>query len=256
MLSEQIKQRLREAVTAAVPGLTTSPTARLAPMMLRAIPPTELEPALGNSVLDISTTIDQTKAIAGHPGAEAVRLLQAAILEELARGHPVTPEAIASRTGLSVTDVTQRLRHAAEWPGLELDPRGRVLGLGLSLVDTRHQVYLRDRGQVLYAWCAPDALLLPSRVSRQSRVVSPCFVTSRDVTIELGPAGVEDIYPDDAVLSFMAVIDPGDMRASGCDHQNLFASPDAAAEWLDGHPGGFVLPLADAHELLTHLRDG
>lgn len=119
---------------------------------------------------------------------------------------------------------------------------------------TRHRVLLSDRRLTLYAWCAPDALLLPGQVSQHAQVRSPCGATGQDVAIELEPGRVADVEPSGAVLSFMAVIDPGNIRGSGCDQQNFFISADAAAGWLDEHPGGFVLPVADAHELLIHLR--
>jgi alkylmercury lyase len=252
MLSEQIKTYLSEVVGSATAIIEASPTARLSPMMLRALTPAELASAVGQGGIDTT----QTAAIAQDPGAEAVRQLQGAILAGLADGRPVPPEDLADAVGQPVDRVVEHLRQAAKFLGVELDARGHVVGLGLSLVETRHQVYLGDHDQVLYAWCAPDALLLPGNVSQHSWVVAPCAATGQGVTIELGRDGVQDVRPSGAVLSLMAVIDPDNIRGSGCDRQNFFASPQAAGDWLDEHPGGFVLPVADAHALLMHLRDG
>lgn len=129
-----------------------------------------------------------------------------------------------------------------------------MLGLGLSLVGTRHRVRLDDRGQTLWAWCAPDALLLPNQVSRHATVTSSRGVTGTQVALELDGGRVTAARRDQAVLLFMAVIDPADIRGSGCDQQNFFISADAASGRLAEHPGGFVLPVADAHALLVHLR--
>lgn len=97
----------------------------------------------------------------------------------------MAPEDLAARTGTPVPEVVEHLRNAAEFPGAELDEQGRVLGLGLSLVGTRHRVRLDDRGQTLWAWCAPDALLLPNQVCRHATVTSSCGVTGTQVALEL-----------------------------------------------------------------------
>jgi alkylmercury lyase len=54
----------------------------------------------------------------------------------------------------------------------------------------------------------------------------------------------------------VSIVTPDDLvsvRASFCNHVHFFADADAAAPWLAEHPGGSVLPVADAYQLGRQL---
>lgn len=87
-----------------------------------------------------------------------LQLLHPPILRLLAEGRPAAAEELTTLVGRPTREIAAMIE-----PLLlaELDARGRVLGLGLSLIPTPHRIELAGRGHALYAWCAPDALALP-----------------------------------------------------------------------------------------------
>lgn len=85
----------------------------------------------------------------GHARAPKERRLALATYRALANGAPVTVEALAQRAALSPEDVRTMFEH---WPGIERDRDGRVVGYGLTLEPTGHELAL-DAAR-LYTWCA------------------------------------------------------------------------------------------------------
>ena len=71
----------------------------------------------------------------------------------LARGHPVTPERLASALQMTAEQVAEVL---AALTDLELDQSGNVMGWGLTFIPTPHRFLVQ--GQQFYTWCAIDAL--------------------------------------------------------------------------------------------------
>jgi len=175
------------------------------------------------------------------------------ILRILAEGQPASMERLAKEIGLPADLIAPTLSYV--FPDAELDRDGRLLGLGLSLVPTAHEVRLAGRAAVLYAWCAPDAHLLPILMGESAQITSPCAATGQTITIEvgleIGPAGVHAARPASAVVAFVTEADPRHLRTTGCAHQNLFASAEAAAPWLAEHPHAAILPVAEAFRRLT-----
>jgi alkylmercury lyase len=112
-------------------------------------------------------------------------------------------------------------------------------------------VELPARDRLLYAWCAPDALILPALIGQPARVISPCHATNQPITAELDGEAVTRVDPPSAVVSFVLSPDPADLRGTGCDHQNLFVSREAATDWLAAHPDTEVMPVAQAFGLLV-----
>lgn len=187
------------------------------------------------------------------PQRAILQLLHAPILRLLAEGRPASADELTTLVGRPAREIaamTERL------PLAELDPQGRVLGLGLSLIPTPHRVELVGRGHALYAWCAPEALLLPGVIGLPARIASPCRATGEMVTLEVHGGRVRGLRPPSAVVSFVTSPDRADLRATGCDQQNFFVSAEAASSWLEAHPGSTVLPVEEALRLLRHLREG
>lgn len=185
------------------------------------------------------------------PARAILGLLHPPILRILAEGRPATVDELASVISQPAEHITEMLRRVRP---IELDSDGSVLGLGLTLLPTAHRVQLPGRQHLLFAWCAPDALILPSVIGERARVTSPCHVTDQPITVELSSEAVTSVDPPTAVVSFILSPDRADLRGTGCDHQNLFWSEKAAAEWLVTHPDGEVIPVAQAFDLLAEAR--
>jgi len=167
-----------------------------------------------------------------------------AILTLLAEGNPVPKAAVARALGLSEPDIAPVL---AEIPSLEFDEAGHIVGAGLSLRPTPHQVEIG--GRQLYTWCALDTLIFPVLLGRTARVISPCAATGFPVRLRVGPKKVRDLEAASAVVSLQLFEGNRDVRKAFCPHSNFFASEEAAASWLRAHPDGWVLPVGQAHPL-------
>jgi alkylmercury lyase len=65
------------------------------------------------------------------------------------------------------------------------------------------------------------------------------------------PEGVAELSPTSSVISL--VIPDGSFadcrRSAFCNHGHFFATAEAGAAWLNDHPNGLILPIADVHRL-------
>src|SRR5260370_123317 len=71
----------------------------------------------------------------------------------LVQGRPVAPELLAHRLHWELEEVRSILQ---AHPELEFDEQGNLVGSGLTLVPTAHQLQVEQR--TLFAWCAFDTL--------------------------------------------------------------------------------------------------
>ncbi len=130
------------------------------------------------------------------------------------------------------------------------DEIGEVTGFwGLSVAETVHGYV--SGGRQLYTWCAWDTLFLPSILNQIAEVSSRCPATGLPVSLTVGPEGIRQAHPADAVVSFLSPERPwaGDVVATFCCHVWFLASPTAGARWVREHPGAFLLSLDDAFKL-------
>lgn len=180
-------------------------------------------------------------------GAEVFRR----ILILLAQGRPVTTAQVASFVGLPVGQAEALLR--AE-PGTDWDDEGRLIGFGITLAATPHRLLLD--GRPLYTWCAMDTLFFPVLLGLPASVSSTCPATGAPVRIELTPGTLTIVEPTDTVVSELYPQGPiADIRGTVCNEGHFFASPDAAAGWLDEHPEGDVWPVEKAFQMaVEHYR--
>lgn len=180
------------------------------------------------------------------PGIAAAGIVLRPVLQALADGRPASVDVIARAVDRTPDEVA---RLVAQLPNVELDSRGRVIGIGLSFIPTRHRVYLQGRDHVVYAWCVPDALILPGLIGLSARIISPCHATGQPITVTVEPDGVRDVQPSSAVVSWWpSGIVPQDIRGTGCANQVLFVSAEAAAAWVGQHPGSVVMPVVEAFD--------
>ncbi len=179
---------------------------------------------------------------------EGDQRLSLALYRELAQGAPVPHSLLATRLGISVAEVDQRL---ANWPGIHRDEQQRIVGYwGLTIVPTRHG--LRVGEQNLYAWCAWDTLFIPALLGACAQVESACRDTNAPVRLTVGSDALEAASPENLWVSFVLPSADSmrrDLRASFCHNVHFFRSPDLAALHRVLPPSAFVLTLADAFEV-------
>ncbi|SKM29564.1 Alkylmercury (organomercurial) lyase MerB [Mycobacteroides abscessus subsp. massiliense] len=188
------------------------------------------------------------ESLGDSPAATADSGLWPPLLRLLTHGQPVTIEQLARTAGRTVAQVRATL---AETPDTEYDEDGRVVGNGLTLRRTDHRFEVD--GTPLYTWCALDTLVFPAILGRTAHVTSPCHATGVPVRVTVASDRITHIDPDTAVVSIVTPDAPTSIRAAFCDHVHFFATAQAAAPWLAGHPDATVLPVADAHALARPL---
>ncbi len=165
---------------------------------------------------------------------------------------PVSLDALAQALHTS----RERVKAVLE-PEAEYDQSGNLLGWGLTLQPTVHQVGVA--GHTLYAWCAPDTLYDPVVVNRPAQISSRCHMTGARIELRLTPDRLERLSPASAVVSilrdwsvFKQLQEAGGLRDEGCNMQFFFASGEVAAPWAAEHPDFIVLPVEEA---FAGLRD-
>jgi alkylmercury lyase len=171
-----------------------------------------------------------------------------ALYRLLAKGAPVTPDALAERAGLSVDHAGALLD---DWPEAFRDEAGRVVAFGgLSLTETKHRFEVDGRD--LYAWCAWDTLFIPELLGLTALVTSTCPTSGETIELTVTRRGVGRATPASSVLSMRAPTDccaGDDLIARFCQHVHFFTSHDAAESWLAERADGFVLALDQGFEL-------
>ncbi len=166
---------------------------------------------------------------------------------------------VESATPISLDALAQALHTSRErvkavlerYPEAEYDQFGNLLGWGLTLHPTIHQVVVE--GHALYAWCAPDTLYDPVVVNRSAQIVSQCPVTGARIELLLTPDRLLRLSPASAMVSiardwslFQRLKEAGCIRQEGCNNQFFFASGEVSAPWVSEHPDFIVLPVEEA----------
>lgn len=185
--------------------------------------------------------------------AEATALLHPPILRSLAEGRPISTDELAKTVNRPTEDVERMMPLL---PDLERDRDGAITGFGLSLNPTVHKVHLHEYKQTLYAWCVPDALILPSLIQQRATILSPAQDTGEEVTIELTPEKVTRVQPQSAVVSWWVPgMDANDLRATACVNQNLFSSEGGAVAWAAEHEGADIMSVPDTVRALDMVKE-
>ncbi|MCI0796830.1 MAG: alkylmercury lyase, partial [Chloroflexi bacterium] len=80
----------------------------------------------------------------------------------------------------------------------ERDSGDSIVGIfGLLLNDHPHRFSVN--GASLTTWCAEDALFLPAMLDQKATVESYSLLSKKKVRLTLGPDGLEEVDPADAV---------------------------------------------------------
>jgi alkylmercury lyase len=170
------------------------------------------------------------------------------LLHLLAEGQPVSVGRLADAIEKPVADIATLIQASTN---VELDDEGSIVGSGLTLRPTQHQ--MRVNGRTLYTWCALDTLMYAPLLEQKAEIESPCASTGTLIQVVVSPSGVESVTPASAVVSMVVPDSRLHIRQSFCNYVHFFRSAEAANAWLSQHPGAVVLSVAEAYELGMHL---
>lgn len=178
------------------------------------------------------------------------RRIAVSLYDLLAQGDPVTPGALAVRSGIPEAAVLATLEG---WPGVFRDDEGRVVGFwGLAIPEMAHH-FRAEGGKPIYAWCALDPFLIVPVIGRSARVESTDPITGEQIKMTVTPEGVEDVSPASAVVSFLVPDKTKpfdqDVILNFCNYVLNFASRESAERWASDREGIAVLPVHDAFEV-------
>ncbi len=165
------------------------------------------------------------------------------ILQQVTRGKPIASTALQASLQVNQNGLEQRL---AQFPDIEFDRAGNIVGLGVTLVPTSHRFQIG--GKVLYTWCAFDTVLFPPSLHIEAQVQSTCPVTGQPITFVATPEGtVLNLLPASSVMSLIVPAERGDCtRATFCQQSLLFQSEQTASTFLADHPEALILSVEEA----------
>ena len=120
-----------------------------------------------------------TTAFSGPDAAFEWKLLHR-FWESLAQtGAPVSLDTLAQSLACERSQIVQVLDE--QYPEAEYDPSGNLVGVGLTLRPTTHQIVFEN--QPFYTWCAPDAFTIPVVLGRPAQIISQCPVTGTRIEV-------------------------------------------------------------------------
>jgi len=165
------------------------------------------------------------------------------IVHQVTSGKPVASTALQASLQMSQNELEQRL---AQFPDIEFDRAGNIVGLGVTLVPTSHR--FRIRGKLLYTWCAFDTVLFPPCLHTEAQVESTCPVTGQSITFVATPEGtILDLLPAGSMMSLIVPAERGDCtRATFCQQSLLFQSEQAASTFLTTQLEALILSVEEA----------
>lgn len=157
-------------------------------------------------------------------------------------GQPVAPTPLAARLQIHLEELHSHLHRV---PDTEFDEQGNIVGWGITLVPTAHQMHLQ--GKLLYTWCAFDTLLFPSLLHVEAHVHSVCEASRQSITFVATPTGTKELFPTTSVLSLILPNARCDcVRETFCQQSLFFHSAEAATPWCAVHPEAILLSLEEA----------
>lgn len=105
-------------------------------------------------------------------------------------GQPLAPASLAALFQMSQEEFRSHLTRVSD---TEFDEQGNIVGWGLTLVPTPHQIHLQ--GKRLYTWCAFDTVLFPALLQREAEVHSVCEATRTPITFLATLQGIRELTP-------------------------------------------------------------
>lgn len=201
---------------------------------------------------NFETLIRRGFGVANPP---ALQRASVAVYRLLARGCPVSFQALASALKVPVGDIVALLETLPS-SAFEKDKEGRITAfIGLSLAPANHRLLID--GKTLYTWCAFDALFIPEILQSDGEIRTTCPGSGKAVTVRLNHEKILSVKPKSSVASLVSPEREDycrDVRGTFCDHVNFFTSIEAFQAWAVGKNGFQAVPIAEAH-LLARKRN-
>ena len=169
------------------------------------------------------------------------------LVQLFVRGNPVAPELLVRLLHREL-DVVRSILQAH--PELEYDEQGNLVGSGLTLLPTVHQLQVEQR--TLFAWCAFDTLTYPVALHLSAQVTSRCPVTGRSIHLTVTPEQVLDLDPAEAQVSLIVDVAAGcchNVREDVCNYGHFFASRETATQWQAAHRQAVILSVEEAYQV-------
>jgi alkylmercury lyase len=162
--------------------------------------------------------------------------------------HPVEIEQLAAAIGRSPDEAVALAR---QWARVRVED-GRISFDPQSSPFSRYHVEVGARVMDV-GGCAVDLFWAALAAGVAFRAESVCPATGTAICVDLSPDGAEHVEPSGAVVAVlhpqapvlqeMSNVEAAD--ADVCSEQPFFASAEAAASWVAGHPGGRLYPVAE-----------
>lgn len=182
-------------------------------------------------------------------------LTQVLLLEELAKGQPVSRERARQLLGASSEEIAD-LYEAIESGGGQLNDEGEFVGMALTLNPTRHHITIN--GNEMYAWCSLDTIFMPGLLETTGKIESADPITGEAIRLTVTADRILEVDPPGAVTSiFVPGLSPkersGDLPVGAesevCQSMLFYASRDNAERALADYPNIAIFTIEEAFNL-------
>ena len=208
---------------------------------------------------DETTTAWHERAAKGRETIEETSLpplAQVHLLEELAKGQPVSRDRASQLLDLAGDEVDE-LFTAIEASGGQLNDRGEFIGMVLTLKPTRHN--FRVNGNNMYAWCSLDTILLPGLLEAEGEIESTDPVTGETIRLRVTADQIVEVDPPGAVTSIFVPgknptkTDDAELVVGAdsevCTSMLFYASRENAEKALEDYPNIAIFTIEEAFNL-------
>lgn len=181
---------------------------------------------------------------------EGEQVFAVELYQQLAAGKPVSKGQMAEALSWPEAKVVGMFD---ELPSvyLDYDDDGNVSDWGGFGLDGGNNGFT-IRGNEMFAWCAWDALFVPAVVGEPAQVTAVDPEDGAEVSLTVTPAGVENISPEGAVMTFALPGMKAFPRFKEFSFQrtvHFFGSEKSAENWLAKNPGPELISLEEGFEL-------
>ncbi len=191
-----------------------------------------------------------------HDNPPDLQRLSVAIYRQLAKGHSVSKNELAQQLHISPEQIHRFLK-LVPVTAIEFDRTGNISGfVGLSLKAGNHRFIVNS--YPLFTWCVLDALFLPSILQADATLLTECPESGQTIEVFLSPCTVLSSNCPSPVVSLTSTDQNAcrnDLRASFCNHVNLFSDFSAFEKWRRERPDVIGIALSDAYDLAVE-RNG
>ena len=187
---------------------------------------------------------------------EAFNLALIHLLEELAKGAPVSKERASEVLGVPGEKI-DKMFTAIKAGGGQLDEQDNFIGMVLTLKPTRHS--FRVNGNDLYAWCSLDTILLPGILEAEGEIESNDPVTGEPIRLTVTADQVVKVEPAGAVTSiFVPGKTPTETKdgepvigaeSEVCTSMLFYTSRETAEQALENYPNIAIFTIEEAFNL-------